>query len=97
MDFVGVAVALGIAAVPVALVVKELEVVVNNDKINKLKSYLPYIPNKERQKAEDNFINLIKAIVNTKNKDKNIDQNIPVMKDIDQEDIDSMNILESIH
>ena len=45
---------------------------------------MPYIPNKERQKAEDNFINLIKAIVNTKNKDKNIDENIPVKNNINE-------------
>ena len=42
----------------------------NKDKINKLKEYLPYIPNKERQKAEDNFIHLIKSIINSENNEK---------------------------
>ena len=59
-------------------VINPLETGINKDKINKLKSYLPYIPNKERQKAEDNFIDLIKAIVNSRNSQKNIVQNISV-------------------
>ena len=59
-------------------VINPLETDINKDKINKLKSYLPYIPNKERQKAEDNFIDLIKAIVNSRNTQKNIIQNISV-------------------
>jgi len=59
-------------------IINSLETAINNDKINKLKSYLPYIPNKERQKAEDNFIDLIKAIVNSRNSQKNIIQNISV-------------------
>ena len=54
------------------------EYCLNNDKINKLKSYLPYIPNKERQKAEDNFIDLIKAIVDSRSSDKNKIKNIPI-------------------
>ena len=54
------------------------ETYINKDKINQLKSYLPYIPNKERQKAEDNFIDLIKAIVSTKKSDKNLISNISV-------------------
>ena len=49
-----------------------------SDKINKLKSYLPYIPNKERQKAEDNFIDLIKAIVDSRNSKQKFVQNISV-------------------
>ena len=40
------------------------------DKINKLKEYMPYIPNKERQRAEDHFIYLIKSIMNAENTDK---------------------------
>ena len=52
-------------------VINPLETDINKDKINKLKSYLPYIPNKERQKAEDNFIDLIKAIVDSRSSDKN--------------------------
>ena len=59
-------------------VINPLETGINKDKIDKLKSYLPYIPNKERQKAEDNFIDLIKAIVNSRNSQKNIVQNISV-------------------
>ena len=59
-------------------IINSLELAINKDKINKLKSYLPYIPNKERQKAEDNFIDLIKAIVNSRNSQKNIIQNISV-------------------
>ena len=59
-------------------IINSLETAINKDKINKLKSYLPYIPNKERQKAEDNFIDLIKAIVNSRNSQKNIVQNISV-------------------
>ena len=54
------------------------ETFINKDKVNQLKSYLPYIPNKERQKAEDNFIDLIKAIVSTKKSDKNLISNISV-------------------
>ena len=53
---------------------------INKDKINQLKSYLPYIPNKERLKAEDNFIDLVKSIVNSGNKDKNMMLNISVKK-----------------
>ena len=49
-----------------------------SDKINKLKSYLPYIPNKDRQKAEDNFIDLIKAIVDSRNSKQKFVQNISV-------------------
>ena len=60
------------------------ETYINKDKINQLKSYLPYIPNKERQKAEDNFIDLIKAIVNTSNSDKNIISNISVKNNENQ-------------
>jgi len=40
------------------------------DKINKLKEYMPYIPNKERQRAEDHFIYLIKSIMNAENTEK---------------------------
>ena len=36
-----------------------------------LKDKMPYIPNKERQKAESNFISLIKALANSKN-NKNV-------------------------
>ena len=60
------------------------ETYINKDKINQLKSYLPYIPNKQRQKAEDNFIDLIKAIVNTSNSDKNIISNISVKNNENQ-------------
>lgn len=38
----------------------------NNIDNNPLKSQMPYIPNKERQKAETNFINLINALANSK-------------------------------
>ena len=54
------------------------ETFINKDKINQLKSYLPYIPNKERLKAEDNFIDLVKSIVNSRNTDKNMISNISV-------------------
>ncbi len=54
------------------------ETFINKDKINQLKSYLPYIPNKERLKAEDNFIDLVKSIVNSRNIDKNMISNISV-------------------
>ena len=40
-----------------------------------LKDQMPYIPNKERQKSESNFINLINALINSKKKiinEKNI-------------------------
>ena len=60
------------------------ETYINKDKVNQLKSYLPYIPNKQRQKAEDNFIDLIKAIVNTSNSDKNIISNISVKNNENQ-------------
>ena len=59
-------------------IINSPDINLNKDNINKLKSYLPYIPNKERQKAEDNFIDLIKAIVNSRNSQKNIIQNILV-------------------
>jgi len=54
------------------------EILINKDKVNQLKSYLPYIPNKERLKAEDNFIDLVKAITKSRNIDKNMIQNISV-------------------
>ena len=55
-------------------IINNLETSINKDKINQLKSYLPYIPNKERQKAEDDFIELIKNIINSRNsKKKNYD------------------------
>ena len=38
----------------------------NNIYDNPLKNQMPYIPNKERQKAETNFINLINALANSK-------------------------------
>ena len=66
-------------------IINSLETAINNDKINKLKSYLPYIPNKERQKAEDNFIDLIKAIVNSRNSQKNIVQNTISVKNNENE------------
>ena len=66
-------------------IINSLETAINNDKINKLKSYLPYIPNKERQKAEDNFIDLIKAIVNSRNSKKNIVQNTISVKNNENE------------
>ena len=39
---------------------------------------MPYIPNKDRQKAEDNFIDLIKAIVDSRNSKQKFVQNISV-------------------
>ena len=69
-------------------VINPLETDINKDKINKLKSYLPYIPNKERQKAEDNFIDLIlKKILF-----KIFLLKIMGMKDIDREVMDILNI-----
>ena len=65
-------------------VINSLDTSLNKEKINQLKNYLPYIPNKERQKAEDNFIDLIKAIVNTSNSDKNIISNISVKNNENQ-------------
>ena len=43
----------------------DISIPINIDN-NPLKNQMPYIPNKERQKAETNFINLINALVNTK-------------------------------
>ena len=49
---------------------QSLSIPINVD-INPLKSQMPYIPNKERQKAETNFINLINALVNSKKTNAN--------------------------
>lgn len=65
-------------------IINNQEASLNNDKINKLKNYLPYIPNKERQKAEDNFIDLIKAILNSRNTGKNFVPNISVKNNINE-------------
>ena len=59
-------------------IINNLETSINKDKINQLKSYLPYIPNKERQKAEDDFIELIKNIINSRNSKKKIMTNISI-------------------
>ena len=49
---------------------------ISDNNINEiLKDQMPYIPNKERQKSESNFINLINALINSKKKiinEKNI-------------------------
>ena len=42
---------------------------ISDNNINEvLKDQMPYIPNKERQKSESNFINLINALINSKKK-----------------------------
>ena len=52
---------------------------ISDNNINEiLKDQMPYIPNKERQKSESNFINLINALINSKKKiinEKNIINN----------------------
>ena len=59
-------------------VINSIDTSLNKEKINQLKSYLPYIPNKERQKAEDDFIDLIKAIINSRNSQKKVMKNISI-------------------